>query len=512
MFQLCLSNYLWFTCVFIVLSVQFDFVWSTRYSPVFLSVSLTLSCPDVIKDCYFEFMSSSACSCSSLVCAPWQKTRPTTVCGAHSPRLVFCFLKSFYFVPVCLSRGMEVAARYSRHSPLQVGVGARRDRRESTGRDALMPADRGRSRHRLASDSMPAGSPLTQCPPARLWLNARRPASDSMPAGSPLTQARRIAADSSPPDRRWLMPAGSALTHARRPPLSLAPWIKSTCHGQECRVSVLLCPQEHFKEPCLVHGDSSGAGGSSCCGHGGHSSRLPPCRGGGSGCWGTLWGPLMSCHAQRKPQLPSQPRRASGSCGMSCPVCLALEGLSCPVMYCSVCPAPEGSWYPLTSPGTFFFGGGRRVPAGVAWPRDEATAMNDHLPWSPELPAPPWPPELPAPPWSPELPAPPWSPELPAPPWSPELPAPPWSPELPAPPWPPLSVPLWRSPSCVPVRVCPEGPPERPPPLPGGTVTAWDTPSERGELCQGSVVCVMCSRLMCPYLVCFLSLFHVIMS
>ncbi len=71
MFQLCLSNYLWFTCVFIVLSVQFDFVWSTRYSPVFLSVSLALSCPDVIKDCYFEFMSSSACSCSSLVCAPW---------------------------------------------------------------------------------------------------------------------------------------------------------------------------------------------------------------------------------------------------------------------------------------------------------------------------------------------------------------------------------------------------------------------------------------------------------
>ncbi len=44
---------------------------------------------------------------------------------------------------------------------------------------------------RPASDSMPAGPPLTRCPPARLWLNARR-----------------IAADSSPPDRRWLMPAG----------------------------------------------------------------------------------------------------------------------------------------------------------------------------------------------------------------------------------------------------------------------------------------------------------------
>ncbi len=61
---------------------------------------------------------------------------------------------------------------------------------------------------------------------------------------------------------------------------------------------------------------------------------------------------------------------------------------------------------------------------------------------------------------------------------------------------PSLSVPLWRSPSCVPVRVCPEGPPERPPPLPDGTVKARDEPS----------------RLLCPYLVCFLSLFNVIIS
>ncbi len=41
--QPCLSNYLWFTCVFIVLSVQFDFVWSTRYSRCFC-VSV-LPCP-----------------------------------------------------------------------------------------------------------------------------------------------------------------------------------------------------------------------------------------------------------------------------------------------------------------------------------------------------------------------------------------------------------------------------------------------------------------------------------
>ncbi len=139
--------------------------------------------------------------------------------------------------------------------------------------------------------------------------------------------------------------------------------------------------------------------------------------------------------------------------------------LSCLVLFCVS--SPGGLLIPPNFPREIFLGG-RRVPAGVAWPRDEATAMNYHLPWTPELPAPPWP---------------------------------------------PLSVPLWRSPSCVPVRVCPEGPPEHPPtPLPGGTVTAWDTPSGRGALCQCSVVCVMCSRLLCPYLVCFLSSSDAIMS
>ncbi len=61
------------------------------------------------------------------------------------------------------------------------------------------PARRWLDARRPASDSMPAGLPLTQCPPACLWLK---------PAGLPLTQARRIAADSSSPDCRWLMPAG----------------------------------------------------------------------------------------------------------------------------------------------------------------------------------------------------------------------------------------------------------------------------------------------------------------
>ncbi len=186
----------------------------------------------------------------------------------------------------------------------------------------------------------------------------------------------------------------------------------------------------------------------------------------------------------------SCPKEASASenspGGLPVPVgCLVLSVwpwravLSCHVLSCLS--SPGGLLITPNFPREIFLGG-RRVPAGVAWPRDEATAMKDHLPWPPELPAPPWPPELPAQPWSPEL------------------PAPPWPPELPASPWPPLSVPLWRSPSCGPVHVCPEGPPEHPPPLPGGTVTAWDTPSGRGELCQGSVVCVSCVPTSCVHI------------
>ncbi len=48
------------SCVFIVLSVQFDFVWLTHYSPVFLSVS-TLLCPalpclDSLKTVYLSYI------------------------------------------------------------------------------------------------------------------------------------------------------------------------------------------------------------------------------------------------------------------------------------------------------------------------------------------------------------------------------------------------------------------------------------------------------------------------
>ncbi len=128
-----------------------------------------------------------------------RKRRPFT------PRFVFRFEKFLFCssVCVCLSRGMEVAARHSRHSPLQVGVGVRRVRREcreSTGREPSCPPIAGDIRRRRwlsqarRHPCLVPGLPLPQArrsreitPPDRLWLNARRPASESMPAGPPLS-------------------------------------------------------------------------------------------------------------------------------------------------------------------------------------------------------------------------------------------------------------------------------------------------------------------------------------
>ncbi len=151
-------------------------------------------------------MSSSACSCSSLVCAPWQKTWPNR---KWRPFTSFCFRfqKSFVLfqsVCLCLSRGKEVAARNPAiahcktawefggiaASPLAAMPSCPPIAGDIPGCRSPRRAVHGRSRHRPATDSMPAGSPLTQARGSPL----------TKPAGSPL--------DSSPPDWRWLMPAG----------------------------------------------------------------------------------------------------------------------------------------------------------------------------------------------------------------------------------------------------------------------------------------------------------------
>ncbi len=143
-----------------------------------------------------------------------------TISGAPSPRFVFVF-ESFVLVPVCVcpaawkSPLVIPAIAHCKSawefggiatSPLAASPHARRSREISAaGGGSPKPAGGLPSSRVAAPPGAPfagdhaTGPPLTQCPPAHLWLNACR-----------------IAADSSPPDSRWLKPAGSPLTQARR--------------------------------------------------------------------------------------------------------------------------------------------------------------------------------------------------------------------------------------------------------------------------------------------------------
>ncbi len=153
-----------YLCI-IVLSVQFDLVWSTRYSRCFLSVSLVVSCLVLIKDYYLSLRPRLRVPASSS-CVHRDRRPDPTVSSTPSPRFVLFVFSSFYLFPVfCLS--------------------------------ALMPADRGRyPPPAVAIPSPPAGSLVLGLP-----LPQARRSREIMPAGPPQTQARRIAADSSPPSR-----------------------------------------------------------------------------------------------------------------------------------------------------------------------------------------------------------------------------------------------------------------------------------------------------------------------
>ncbi len=141
---------------------------------MFLSVSLALSCPDVIKDCYFEFTSSSACSCFlPRVCTVTEDQTNNT---KWHPFTSFCFpfLKVICFVSVCfVSRGKEVATRPSALARVKSawefgGIAASPMAARfcpvhrlwlSQARRSLVCQDSGRSRRRPR---------LTPSPPARL--------------------------------------------------------------------------------------------------------------------------------------------------------------------------------------------------------------------------------------------------------------------------------------------------------------------------------------------------------
>ncbi len=132
----------------------------------------------------------------------------------------------------------------------------------------LMPADRGRYPPPAVTRRV-AYFPGCRSPRRTVRGRSRhRPASDSMPAGLPLTHARRIAADSCP--LAAANPSPVDRVHTSQPGVPFLSRVVST--GAVLISHVLSGPRR------LVWGNSS------CCGHGGRSSRLPPCRGGGSGC------------------------------------------------------------------------------------------------------------------------------------------------------------------------------------------------------------------------------------
>ncbi len=89
--------------------VQLDFVWSTRYFPVY---PVSESCLDVIKYYYLSLRPRLRVPVPPS-CVHRDRRPDLTVSGAHSPHFVFV-LESFVLfqsVCLCLSRGKEVAAR-----------------------------------------------------------------------------------------------------------------------------------------------------------------------------------------------------------------------------------------------------------------------------------------------------------------------------------------------------------------------------------------------------------------
>ncbi len=313
-------------------------------------------------------ISSSACFLVPPCCVHRDRRPDPTVSVVPSPRLFCSFFQVFWlflcFVPAAaLMPAPPFAGVYAavRGSPIPrfAGVHASLRRRSRLSHPAVRGSSRRRSRlsdpavrgslrrrsrinqptvrrrwrrrprltlaHRPATESLPAGLPLTQCPPACLWLNARRPASDS-----------------SPPDCRWLKLAGLPLTHARWPPLagkanSPLPQFTPPSAAHRPRRSREITP------PSVGKANPPSAAPSSSRGR---PTRRP-----------RSLGPPPAV-ASSSPPVPavewsSQPVMVSPAvCGRIWPDCDQGLFKSC----FQVCFVPEGSGYPWAAPWIFFGG------------------------------------------------------------------------------------------------------------------------------------------------------------
>ncbi len=85
MFQLCLSRYVLITLCILVLSFEFDFVWSTRYFPVY---PVSLSCLDVLIKYYYLSLYPRLRVPVPPSCVHCDRRPDLTVSGAPSLRFV----------------------------------------------------------------------------------------------------------------------------------------------------------------------------------------------------------------------------------------------------------------------------------------------------------------------------------------------------------------------------------------------------------------------------------------
>ncbi len=105
--QLCVCDYVLITLCILVLSFEFDFVWSTCDFPVY---PVSESCLVLIKYYYLSLRPRLRVPVPPS-CVHRDRRPDLTVSGAHSPRIVFHFSKVFCFVP-------EFVCPVARKSPL----------------------------------------------------------------------------------------------------------------------------------------------------------------------------------------------------------------------------------------------------------------------------------------------------------------------------------------------------------------------------------------------------------
>ncbi len=192
---------------------------------------------------------------------------------------------------------------------------------------------------------MPAGLPLTQCPPACLWF-----------------QLARSAADSSSPDCRWLKLAGLPLTHATgrrqgRP-----------THHCLFHAAVRGPPVFHV---LLLRGESQPAVRGSLGPQPAEAPSSPPAP---AVVWSSPPAAAIICQASRL----WYPQTAAAVLTSQPAVAVFDQTVTTVFLTVFVCLAPEGSWYPWASPRKFWGGVVGLRPKRLRWGLGPRSRKRSH--------------------------------------------------------------------------------------------------------------------------------------